>query len=330
MKRVLLKSRPMGGLPLAENFELVEVDIPNISDGEVLVKTIYISIDPAMRGWMNAGKSYIKPVEIGEVFRAGTAGIVADSKHPDFKKGDAVIGGWGVQEYANVEAKTLTRIVENEIPLHTYISTLGMPGMTAYFGLLDTGLPKEGETVLVSAASGAVGSVVGQIAKIKGCKVIGLAGSDEKCDYVINELGFDDCINYKTKPLKEQLKNITPEGIDVFFDNVGGDILDIVLTHINKKARIVICGAISQYNNTTPVKGPSNYLSLLVNSAKMEGIVVFDNAQNYPKAVSEMSQWIKEGKLKEKVDIQKGIENFHSTLLKLFEGKNFGKLILEV
>lgn len=328
-KQILLASRPIGE-PTDDNFKFVTASMPEPNDGEVLVKTKYISLDPAMRGWMNEGKSYIRPIAIDEVFRAGTAGIVVESKSEKFKSGDEVTGGWGVQEYGCVAEKELIKVDTKHIPLATFMATLGMPGMTAYFGLLDTGQPKVGETVLVSAASGAVGSVVGQIAKIKGCYVVGLAGDDEKCAYCINELGFDACINYKTANVKQALREAFPKGIDIYFDNVGGEILDIVLGQIRMKARIIICGAISQYNNKEAVKGPANYLSLLVNRAKMEGIVVFDNAANYGKAAAEMAGWIAEGKLKTKIHIEKGLENFLPSLMKLFKGENFGKLVLEV
>jgi hypothetical protein len=327
--QVKLAARPFGN-PKDSDFSIEEIALPSIQEGEVLIKTKYISLDPAMRGWMNDAKSYIKPIQIGEVFRAGTAGQIVESNNSDFAVGDYVTGGWGVQEYGVSNGKDLVKVNTTIAPLTTYMATLGMPGMTAYFGFLNTGMPKEGETVVVSGASGAVGSVVGQIAKIKGCKVVGIAGDQEKCDYCVNELGFDACINYKTEDVRKALRAACPEGIDIYFDNVGGEILDIVLGQIRLKARIVICGAISQYNNTEPVKGPSNYLSLLVNRAKMEGIVVFDNAANYGKAAVEMAGWIQEGKLHSKVHIEKGIKNFLPTLMMLFSGKNFGKLLLEV
>jgi NADPH-dependent curcumin reductase len=328
-KQIVLASRPKGE-PTDDNFRLQEVPIPAPNEGEILVKTKYISLDPAMRGWMNDVKSYIRPIQIDEVFRAGTSGIVVESKSAHFNVGDEVTGGWGVQEYGIAAEKDLIKIDTRHIPMSTYMSTLGMPGMTAYFGILDTGQPKAGETVLVSAASGAVGSVVGQIAKIKGCYVVGLAGDDEKCRYCVEELGFDLCINYKTADVKQALKEAFPKGIDIYFDNVGGEILDIVLGQIRMKARIIICGAISQYNNKEAVKGPANYLSLLVNRARMEGIVVFDNAANYGKAAQEMAGWIAEGKLKSKVHIEHGLENFQENLMKLFRGENFGKLVLEL
>ena len=327
--QVKLLARPVGN-PQQSDFSIEEAPMPTPNDGEVLIKTQYISLDPAMRGWMNEGKSYIAPIKIGDVFRAGTAGKVVESRNADFAVGDYVTGGWGVQQFGISNGKDLVKVDTNVAPLTTYMATLGMPGMTAYFGILNTGLPKEGETVVVSGASGAVGSVVGQIAKIKGCRVVGIAGDQEKCDYCVNELGFDACINYKTEDVRKALRVACPEGIDVYFDNVGGEILDIVLGQIRLRARIVICGAISQYNNTEPVKGPSNYLSLLVNRARMEGIVVFDNAANYGKAAVEMTGWIKEGKLQSKVHIEKGIHNFLPTLMMLFSGKNFGKLLLEV
>lgn len=335
-KRVKLASRPVG-LPQPTNFELDSIEIPALTDGQVLVKISFISLDPAMRGWMNEGKSYIRPIAIGEVFRAGSAGQVVESRNPAFAVGDYVTGNLGVQQYALVgpgateptSPEYLVKVDAHLAPLETYLATLGMPGLTAYFGLLNTGQPKAGETVVVSGAAGAVGSVVGQIAKLKGCRVVGLAGDQEKVDYCVNELGFDACINYKTESVRTALRAACPTGIDVYFDNVGGEILDFVLEQIRFKARIVICGAISQYNNTTPVKGPSNYLSLLVNRARMEGIVVFDNAAHYGAAAREMAGWIQEGKLMApKVQVEHGVENFLPALLKLFSGENFGKLVL--
>ena len=328
-KQFLLKSRPIG-TPTAANWDYVETEVPELGDKQVLVKVEYISLDPAMRGWMNDGKSYIEPVQIGEVMRASTVGQVLKSTDENYAEGDYVYAHCGVQQYAVVSTEGMYKVDTSLAPLERYLGVLGMPGMTAYFGLLETGLPKEGETVVVSGAAGAVGSVVGQIAKIKGCKVVGIAGGAEKCKYLVDELGFDAAIDYKSENVKKALRAACPKGVDVYFDNVGGDILDDVLTQIRKKARIVICGAISQYNNTTPVKGPSNYLSLLVNRARMEGIVVFDNAANYGKAAAEMAKWIAEGKLIAKEHIVKGIDNFPETLLMLFKGENMGKLVLKV
>ena len=334
--RVKLASRPVG-LPQPVNFDIDTVDVPTLTEGQVLVKNDFISLDPAMRGWMNEGRSYIKPIQIGDVFRAGTAGQVVESKNPAFAVGDYITGSLGVQQYAVVgtgatdpsSPEYLVKVDPKIVPLEAYLATLGMPGMTAYFGLLNTGQPQPGETVVVSGAAGAVGSVVGQIAKLKGCRVVGIAGDQAKVDYCVNELGFDACINYKTEPVRAALNAACPKGIDVYFDNVGGEILDFVLEQIRFKARIVICGAISQYNNTTPVKGPSNYLALLVNRARMEGIVVFDNAANYGTAAREMAGWLREGKLHSpKIQVEHGIENFLPALLKLFSGENFGKLVL--
>lgn len=328
--RINLLARPIGN-PTPECWDIEEVDTPDLQENQVLVKVQYLSIDPAMRGWMNEGKSYVRPVRIGEVMRALGAGVVVDSKHPDFKVDDYVTGITGVQEYAVLEGKDLLKVDPNFVPLPAYLGTLGMSGLTAYFGLLDTGQPKLGETVLVSGAAGAVGSVVGQIAKIKGCRAVGIAGGEDKCKYVVEELGFDACVDYKTGNLRGQLKDACPNGIDVYFDNVGGEILDTALTLINMKARIVICGAISQYNAIQKPAGPSNYMSLLVNRARMEGIVVFDNAANYGKAIKEMAGWVAQGKLNAKIDVAEGgIKAFQDTFMKLFKGENTGKLVLKV
>ncbi len=328
-KQWKLKSRPVGE-PTLENWEFSEGEVPSISDGELLVKVHYVSLDPAMRGWLNDAKSYIEPVQIGDVMRAGTVGEVVESKNAHFAVGDFVVGHGGVQQYAVTDGKGVHKVDPKLAPLSTYLGVLGMPGMTGYFGLLKSGEPKAGETVVVSGAAGAVGGLVGQIAKIKGCRVVGIAGGEAKCKFLIDELGFDAAIDYKNENVKKALKQACPEGIDVFFDNVGGDILDDVLTRINFKARIVICGAISQYNNTTPVKGPSNYLSLLVNRARMEGIVVFDNIKEYPVAMKEIGGWIQSGEMKVKEHIVDGIETFPDTLMMLFKGENFGKLMLKV
>ncbi len=328
-----LAARPVG-LPKPSDWDFTTEPVRAIGDGEILVQTLYLSLDPAMRGWMNEGKSYIRPVAIGEVMRAGGIGRVLASKSPKFAVGDTVSGAIGVQRYwagaADDKTAGFYKVDARLAPLPKYLNALGMPGMTAYFGLLEVGQPKAGETVVVSGAAGAVGQTVGQVAKHKGCRVVGIAGGKEKCDFVVDELGFDACIDYKSGSVRDGLKTHCPNGVDVYFDNVGGDILDTVLTRINLKARIVICGAISQYNNTTPVKGPANYLSLLVNRARMEGIVVFDYADRYAEGAAQMAQWMKEGSFKTREDIVQGLEKFPEALLMLFEGKNFGKLILQV
>jgi hypothetical protein len=324
-----LAQRPVG-LPKRSDWNYVEEPVRPLAEGEILVKVLYISLDPAMRGWMNDGRSYVPPVGIGEVMRAGAAGRVIESKNPGFAVGDTVTGMFGIQEYIVADGKAVTKVDTKFAPLPVYLSTLGMPGMTAYFGLLDTGELKAGETVVISGAAGAVGAVAGQIAKIKGCTVVGIAGGAEKCRYIVEELGFDAAIDYKSEDVRKALHQHCPNGVDVYFDNVGGDILDTVLTQIRRGARIVICGAISQYNNTTPVQGPSNYLSLLVNRASMKGMIVFDFATRYGQAAREMAGWMAEGKLRSREDIASGLETFPDTLLKLFRGENFGKLVLKV
>jgi NADPH-dependent curcumin reductase len=262
---------------------------------------------------------------------------VVASKNPKFAVGDHVNAGLGVQEYCLISADQVKASGIFKIDLRAgtttqWLNVLGMPGMTGYFGLMDVGQPKPGETVVVSGAAGAVGQTVGQIAKIKGARAVGIAGGSAKCEWVVKELGFDACIDYKTgaSAVKDGLKQHCPEGVDVYFDNVGGDILDTVLTRINRKARIIICGAISQYNNTTAVQGPKNYLSLLVNRARMEGIVVFDYTERFPIAIAEMAGYLKDGRMKSKEDVVVGLQTFPETLLKLFNGENFGKLVLEV
>jgi NADPH-dependent curcumin reductase len=327
--QIKLAARPVG-LPKHSDWEFAEAPVPEPRDGEVLAQVLYLSLDPAMRGWMNEGRSYIAPVGIGEVMRAGGIGRVVASRHPGFVAGDHVSGTLGVQEYAVAEGARLIKIDPKLAPLPVYLNTLGMPGMTAYFGLLDVGQPQPGQTVVVSGAAGAVGATVGQIAKIKGCRAVGIAGGAAKCRYLLDELGFDAAIDYKAQNLREDLRASCPDGVNVYFDNVGGEILDTVLTRIVLHARIVICGAISQYNNTTPVRAPSNYLSLLVNRARMEGMVVFDYADRYPQARRDIAAWIAAGKLKSREDVVEGLQTFPETLLKLFSGENFGKLVLKV
>jgi NADPH-dependent curcumin reductase CurA len=324
-----LAARPVG-LPKRSDWSLTEEPAPELGDGEFLVKILYISLDPAMRGWMNEGRSYIAPVGIGEVMRAGAVGRVISSKHTGFAGGDHVYGNFGVQEYAVSKGDGVTKVDPSLAPLPVFLGALGLPGMTAYFGLLDIGKPQPGQTVVVSGAAGAVGMVVGQIARIHGCRVVGIAGGAEKCRYLVAELGFDAAIDYKAEDVRKALRQQCPKGIDIYFDNVGGDILDAALANLARHARIVICGAISQYNNTTPVRGPSNYLSLLVNRASMTGVVVFDYAGRYPEAASAIAGWLAAGKLKSREDIVIGFATFPETLLKLFAGENFGKLVLQV
>ena len=328
-RQFLLANRPVGAAT-RETFSYVENPVGEPGPNQILVENLYLSLDPAMRGWMNDAKSYIPPVGIGEVMRALGVGKVIASNNPGFAVGDHVNGALGVQDYFLGEPRGFYKVDPSRAPLPLYLSALGMTGMTAYFAFLDVGQPKEGDTVVISGAAGAVGSVVGQIAKIKGCRVIGIAGGAEKCKLLIDELGFDGVIDYKNEDLHAGLKRECPKGVDVYFDNVGGEILDAVLTRIAPKARIVICGAISQYNNKENVKGPANYLALLVNRARMEGFVVMDYAAQFADAAKEMGGWMAAGKLKSKEDIVEGLETFPETLGKLFSGENFGKLVLKV
>jgi len=329
-KQVLLNKRP-DGLPDTSTWKMVSTEIPEPSEGQILIEQHYISLDPAMRGWIKDRKSYIEPVALGDVMRAGSIGeVVKSNNNAKFKKGDFVAGWGGAQQYSISNGENYFKVNPDLGPLPSFLGTMGMPGMTAYFGILEVGELKEGDTILVSGAAGAVGSLVGQIAKIKNCKVVGIAGGKDKCDYVINELGFDSAIDYKSANIYEALNKLCPDGIDVYFDNVGGEILDAALANLRMHARVVICGAISQYNNTGKTKGPSNYMSLLVNRANMKGMLVFDFKERYHEAIQQYSIWIKEGKLKGREDVYEGIENFHKTFLRLFSGEKLGKLVLKV
>lgn len=336
--QVRLAKRPEGAAT-RENWKFTTEAVGELAEGGVLVKTLSLSLDPAMRGWLNDAKSYIAPVAIDEVMRAGGVGRVVASKNAQFAVGDSVYGTLGVQEYIlipqdQIKRNGLVKIDLNVGTIGQWLNVLGMPGMTGYFGLMDVGQPKPGETVVVSGAAGAVGQTVGQLAKIKGCRVVGIAGGAAKCDWVVNELGFDACIDYKAGAgaVREGLKTHCPKGVDIYFDNVGGEILDAVLARLARKARVIICGAISQYNNANsmPGAGPRNYLSLLVNRARMEGIVVFDYADRFHIAVAELAGYLKDGRMKSKEDIVKGLDTFPESLNKLFAGENFGKLVLQV
>ena len=328
--RICLAERPVG-LPSACTWTYQSVTVEPLKEGEILIKQHYISLDPAMRGWIRAGKSYIPPVEIGEVMRAGTVGeVIYVNNNSHFEVGDFVSGAGGVQEYTCTDGRGFYKVNPKQAPLTTYLGALGMPGMTAYFGILEVGKIKSGDVVLVSGAAGAVGSLVGQIAKIKGCRVVGIAGGASKCKYVVEELGFDAAIDYKNENLMEALKTHCPEGIDVYFDNVGGDILDAALLKLRIHARVVICGAISQYNASAAMKGPSNYLSLLVNRATMQGMVVFDYADRYLEGMAQMGSWLADGSIKTREDVYEGLENFNNTLLRLSSGEKIGKLVLKV
>ena len=323
-----LAARPVG-LPKPSDWSYKEEAVREPVDGEVVVRIVYISLDPAMRGWMNDRRSYVPPVAIGEVMRALTLGRVLASRNPNFLEGDYVYGPLGVQEYAVTKGAGLRKVDPSAAPLPLYLSALGMTGLTAYFGLLDIGRPQPGETVVISCAAGAVGAVAGQIARIKGCRVVGIAGGAEKCQY-LRELGFDAAIDYKADNVYRTLQGHCPKGVDVYFDNVGGETLEAALSLLARNGRIILCGAISQYNSTMPMRGPSNYLALLVHHGTMTGFVVGDYASRWGEGLREMSGWVAEGKLKSREHIVEGMQKFPEALLMLFSGENHGKLILKV
>jgi NADPH-dependent curcumin reductase len=325
--QVRLAARPTG-LPRASDWEFTSEEVAEPGSGQFVVAVSHLSIDPAMRGWMNAGASYIAPVEIGAVMRAGGIGRVTASEHPGFAVGDDVYGEFGVQEYSVSDGRGVIKLDTTLAEPTTYLGALGTTGLTAYFALLDVGRVKPGDTVVVSGAAGAVGSVAGQIAKIKGCRVIGIAGGPEKCRTVVEEFGFDAAIDYRSGDLRKALRDHAPAGVDVYFDNVGGEILDTVLTCIARGARIIICGAVSQYNEAR-FRGPANYMMLLVARASMTGMLVFDYAGRYPEAMAELAGWYRAGQLVSREHIvHGGIRDFPETLLMLFDGANTGKMIL--
>jgi NADPH-dependent curcumin reductase CurA len=326
--QIRLAARPVG-LPQISDFSTTVQPRPQPADGEVLVRVIALSLDPAMRGWMTDRKSYIEPVALGDVMRGLVVGEVVESKAEGFAPGDRVSGALGWQQWAVAPAKQLEKLPAG-VPLRLFLGPLGMTGLTAYFGLLDVGQPKAGETVVVSAAAGAVGSVVGQIAKIHGCRVVGIAGGADQCAWLVDELGFDAAIDYRGEDVGKRLKETCPAGIDVAFDNVGGVILDAMLARLNRGARVVICGAIAQYNATEAVPGPANYLSLLVNRARMEGFVIFDYRKRFPEALERLGAWVAAGQIRTREEVVDGLENAPAALLRLFDGSKRGKLVVQV
>ena len=327
--QVLLKSRPSGE-PTLGNFELVERPMPVPQDGQVLTRTIFLSLDPYMRGRMNAGRSYAEPVKVGGVMCGGTVGRVVDSRHPGLSAGDFVLGSAGWQAYGLERGETLRKLDPAQAPLSWSLGVLGMPGMTAYVGVKDTCRVKAGETFVVSSAAGAVGAVAGQIARVLGAKrVVGTAGSEEKCRYVVGELGFDACLNYKTADLMRDLRQSCPEGIDAYFDNVGGAMLEAVCRQINVGARIASVGAISQYNATQLPAGP-NPIVLLVKRATMQGMMVSDHADRQEAFLADVSAWLKAGRVKHREHIVEGLREAPAAFLGLFRGENFGKLLVRV
>lgn len=327
---VHLAQRPTG-LPVEETWEIRRTELPDeLEEGQFLVAVDYISLDPAMRGWLNDVRSYIRPVQVGELMRANATGTVTASRHPDFSEGQAVAGPFGVTEHAISDGTGVTAIDTQLAAPPTWLGALGMPGHTAYFGLQDVGELKSGDTVLISGAAGAVGSVAGQLAKAQGCTVIGIAGGPEKCQW-LKEIGFDAAVDYKNDNVLKKLREVAPDGIDVFFDNVGGETLDAGLANLRRGARVVICGAISSYNETSLPPGPSRYLSLLVFRAKMQGFVVFDYAERYPEAVEKVGEHISNGTLTARETVlEGGVTAFNEALQGLFNGVNTGKLVLKV
>lgn len=329
-KQILLKSRPVG-LSTLQNFDIVNAPTIVVKEGELLVKAKYISVDPYMRGRMSDAKSYVSPFEVGKPIEGGVVGIVIESHHEAFKVGDAVIGSLLWQEIQPIAAEKVTKMNPDIAPLSYYLGILGMPGLTAYFGLLEIGKPADSETVVVSGAAGAVGMVVGQLARLKGCRVVGIAGSDEKSAYLKNELHFDEVINYKTNSnLEKAIAIACPNGVDVYYDNVGGVISDAVIANINKSARIVLCGQISLYNQTETELGPRLQPTLLKKSALMQGFIVSNYLPRWPEGIQQIAKWLSEGKLKYHQTIIKGFENLPITFIGLFEGKNIGKSLVEV
>lgn len=327
---VRLKSRP-ATMASRENFDIVDEPVPEPGEGEFLMRADYVSLDPAMRGWIAPGRSYVPPVEIGAVMRGFSAGHVVKSNHPDYREGDAVAGLFGVQRYAVSDGERAVRADTSLAPLEAWIGGLGMPGLTAYFGLLEVGAVKEGDTVVVSAASGAVGSLVGQIAKIKGARAIGIAGGGEKCRYIVDELGFDGAIDYKAQDVSEELKRLCPDRIDVYFENVGGDIMNAVLGHMNTFGRVAVCGLIAHYNATEPPPRLTNLRSILVNRLNVRGFIVFDFAERNAEALNALAAWHSEGRLKFRQDVREGgLDAFPDVLNLLYTGGNFGKLVLKL
>jgi NADPH-dependent curcumin reductase CurA len=328
-KQILLVSRP-AGVPSMENFKILDTAVPQPQDGEVLIRTLYLSVDPYMRGRMTDRKSYVEPFAVGAAINGGGVGEVVESRSAAFQSGDVVTGMLPWQLFSVAKETAVHKIDPRLAPVTTALGVLGMPGLTAYFGFLDIGQPKEGETVVVSGAAGAVGTIVCQIAKIKGCRVVGIAGSDEKNQYLEKELGVGATINYKTADLRQALRDACPDGVDIYFDNVGGEISDVVMTRINHGSRTIICGQIALYNLEQPDLGPRVQPYLLVNSALMKGFIVTGYAAQFGEGVRQLAQWLQQGKLKYAENIIEGFENTPRAFLGLFTGENLGKQLVKV
>ncbi len=329
-KQILLNNHPRGDLQQSD-FKHVESEMPVPGEGEVLVKTLYLALEPAMKGWMENRSDYVAPMAIGDVMRGNGCGRVIESNNPDFSVDTLVTGSWGWQEYAVAGSKKspLNRLPQG-MPIPSAMSLLGVTGLTAYFGMLDVGEPVEGDHVLISGAAGATGSVAGQIARLKGCRVVGLAGSQEKCDWLVNELGFDAAINYRDEDVEAQVAELFPKGINVFYDNVGGEILDIALANLAHHARVVICGGISRYNLTGEIPGPKNYFNLVFRRSRMQGFILFDYLDRYPEAIAFLRENFNNGSLISKETVTEGFENMPNALMGLFSGENMGKQLVHV
>jgi NADPH-dependent curcumin reductase CurA len=325
----ILSSRPEGK-PTGEDFELEEGEIPEPNANEVLVRTRYLSVDPYMRGRMREGDSYAESWEVGEVMQAGVVGEVETSNHSDFEGGDIVTGNMRWAEYNVALGSELSRVDPDLAPISTAVGVLGMPGRTAYFGTLDVAEPKPGDTMVVSGAAGAVGSVVGQIAQLAGARVVGIAGSDRKCEWLTDELGFDEAVNYNEENVREAVSTACPDGIDVYFDNVGGEITDAVFTQLNTDARVAICGQIALYNATERPTGPRKLMTLIEKTARIEGFLVFDYVSRFGAATERLGQWVSEGKIQYEETVTEGFENVPEAFIGLFEGENIGKQIVSV
>jgi NADPH-dependent curcumin reductase CurA len=324
-----LKSRPTG-LIKPDNFELVSEAIPDPADAQFLIRNVYLSLDPAMRGWMVDRPSYVPPVQIGEVMRGLAVGIVEKSNHPKFSAGDRVQGMFGWQDYLLSNGEAVTKLPVSELPFSAYLGLFGLAGLTSYAGLLEVAQPKAGETLLISGAAGSVGSLVGQIGKIKGLRVVGIAGSDEKCNWLREELAFDAALNYKEANFKKELKAACPNGVDIYFDNVGGEILETALYLMNTFGRVVACGMISLYNAIQAVPGPANFPLVISKRLKIQGFIATDYSSKVKEMVSSFTQWYSSGQLKYRVDIVRGLEQAPVAINKLFDGSNQGKLMVQV
>jgi NADPH-dependent curcumin reductase CurA len=327
-KQVLLAARPIGA-PKESDFRITETELRDPEEGEVVLQNLFLSLDPYMRGRMNEGKSYAARVELGDVMIGGTVAKVVTSRNPKLAVGDVVVAFGGWQQFAISKGEGLMKVDATRIPASAYLGAVGMPGVTAWYGLYDIGQPKAGETVVVAAASGAVGAVVGQLAKIRGCRAVGIAGGKDKCDYVVRELGFDACLDHRDPTLREQFKEATPKGVDVYFENVGGAILDMVLARLNPFARIPLCGLVSQYN-ATEVYGVKNFASLLTNRVTLRGFIVSEHMDRWPEALADLGKHLAEGRLKFREDVAEGLENAPKAFIGMLEGRNFGKQLVKI